>query len=160
MEIATGIILRAEARLALYDSVRRAGEVRRPTHQLRELLGDGVDHDARGGATGDVAVFGGEDRQCVFPARGKLAAETALQLTLEIRMRGLVRVVRLLPLFLRLGAALGRVAPETKCLGRDPERLFRRIVQRFLGECDLFLPERRSVRFSSVVLVRAAVTDV
>src|SRR5690349_12884269 len=114
MEIAAGIILWAEARLAFDDRVGGAGEVSGTTHQLRNLFGDGVDDDAGRSATGDVAILGGEDRQCIFPAGGQLAAETTLQLLLQIGMSCFVGVVTLLPVFLHFRAPLCRVTPETQ----------------------------------------------
>src|SRR5205085_149900 len=62
MKVPTAVALGGEARLALDDGVGRAGEIRRTTDQLRNLLGDGIEHDTGRGAAGDISILDGEDR--------------------------------------------------------------------------------------------------
>src|SRR2546423_1902214 len=160
MEIATGITLGGEAGLALDDRVRRASEIGGAADQLRDLAGDSVDYDARGSATRHISIFGRKRRKSSFPSVGKIAAQTALKLLFEPRIRRLVSVVNFVPSVFRLCSPFARFTPIGKRFGSNKKGLLRRVSKGLLGELDLFDPERRAMRLGRVVLVGASVTDV
>src|SRR6185503_10546001 len=80
MEVAAGVVLGREAWLALDDGVGGAGQIGGATHQLGDFFADGVDDHSRRGSAGDISILGGEGRQCVLPAIGKVTGQTTLEL--------------------------------------------------------------------------------
>ena len=160
MEVATGVVLGGKTRLTLDDRVGGAGEIGGASHQLGNFLADGVDDDAGRGATRNISILCRERWDRIFPSLRQFTAQPALKLLFEAGICGFVRVVDLLPFTLCLRSAFCCFAPIAESLRRNVKRFLRGISKRLLGQLYLVLAQRRAVCFSSVVLVRAAVTNV
>ena len=141
--------------------VRRA-EVGRAAQEPGNVLGEHVQHLARGVAAGDALGVGREARQVAVPARGQLAPLHLVDLGGELRelLRGSRRRA---PPSARRAAAPRAPMPASKCshdaVGHEELGILRPAVGA-LGEPDLVVAQRLAMGRGGVVLVRRAVADV
>ncbi len=92
VEVAAGVAVGLEIARPLerHVGLGRGGQIGGPADQPGDVLGDRVQHLARGGPRRHALGVGGEDRQVFVPAVGELAVLDPVELVGQVRMLRLV----------------------------------------------------------------------